>query len=201
MVKENNIKSHFSNKAKNYHYKSLTFPWSLIRKNESRIILNFLGDIREKNILDVGSGSGYYSKLMVKKKAKKVYALDNSKAMLNNITEKNIVKINQSAESFDIKKKFEKIVCAGLLEFVGSSEKVLKNIKKHSKKKCELVILCPQNNILAKIYKFYHYLNKINIRLFEFEEIEKVLNLSGWKIKKIKKILFSNIILATLKDE
>ena len=40
MVKKNNIKSHFSNKAKNYHYKSLTFPWSLIRKNESRIILN-----------------------------------------------------------------------------------------------------------------------------------------------------------------
>ena len=201
MVNKKSIKLHFSNKAKNYHQKSLVFPWSLIRKNESKIILNFLGNVRKKNILDVGSGSGYYSRLLAKKKAKKVYALDSSIAMLNNINEKNIIKINQSAESFNIQKKFDIIVCAGLLEFVNSSEKVLKNIKKYSKKNCKLVILCPQNNLLARLYKFYHYFNKINIRLFNYIEIEKILNLTGWKIKKIKKIFFSNVILATLKDE
>ena len=66
----------------------------------------------------------------------------------------------------EFKKKFEKIVCAGLLEFVNSSEKVLKNIRKHSKKNCRLVILCPGDNLLAKFYKLYHSTNKINIKLF-----------------------------------
>ena len=110
MVNKKSIKSHFSNKAKNYHQKSLVFPWSLIRKNESKIVLNFLGNVRKKNILDVGSGSGYYSRLLAKKKAKKVYALDSSIVMLNSINEKNIIKINQSAESFNIQKKFDIIV-------------------------------------------------------------------------------------------
>jgi len=121
--------------------------------------------------------------------------------MLKNIKTKKIIKIHQDAENFKIKNKFEKIVCAGLLEFVDSAEKVLVNIKKHSKKNCKLLILCPSNNFLAKLYKIYHSKNHIKINLFSINEIENIFKNSGWKIKKIKKVFFSNIILASLKNE
>ena len=119
--------------------------------------------------------------------------------MLKNINIKNIIKINQDAEKFKINKKYDRVVCAGLLEFVDSVEKVLSNIKKHSKKNCKLVILCPRDNLFAKFYKNYHKKNNIRINIFNLNTIKKHLISSGWKIKKIKKILFSNIILATVK--
>jgi len=199
MINKEKIYSHFDTSADFYQKNSISFPWSIIRNNESEIVLKFIGNVKNKIILDVGCGTGYYSRLLINKKAKKVYAIDSSRKMLENIKSKNIIKINQDAESFKLKNKFEKIVCAGLLEFVESAEKVLINIKKYSTKNCGLVILCPSNNILAKLYKIYHTSNNIKINLFNTNEIKNILKNSGWKVKKIEKVLFSNIILAVPK--
>ena len=111
--------SYFQSKAKNYNSNSTSFPWSIIRKFESKIVLDFIGKVRGIEVLDVGSGSGFYSTLILKNKAKKLYAVDNSKEMLKNIENHKIIKINSNAESFKIKKKFKKIICAGLLEFTN----------------------------------------------------------------------------------
>jgi 2-polyprenyl-3-methyl-5-hydroxy-6-metoxy-1,4-benzoquinol methylase len=200
MINKHKIYTYFDTNADLYQKNSISFPWSIIRNNEAKIVLNFMGNVKNKIILDVGCGTGYYSRLLIKKKAKKVYAIDSSKQMLKNIKTKDIIKINQDAENFKTKNKFEKIVCAGLLEFVESAEKVLINIKKYSKKNCSLVILCPSNNLLAKMYKMYHSKNNIKINLFNTNKIENILKKSGWKIKKIKKVLFSNIILAVPKQ-
>lgn len=199
MINKEKVYSHFDTNADLYQKKSISFPWSIIRNNEAKIVLNFMGNVKNKIILDVGCGTGYYSRLIINKKAKKVYAIDSSKQMLKNIKTKNIIKINQDAEKFRMKKKFEKIVCAGLLEFVRSAEKVLINIRKYSTKNSELVILCPSNNILAKLYKIYHSSNNIKINLFSTKKIRSILKNSGWKVKKIKKVLFSNVILAVPK--
>tara|TARA_B100001063_G_C16587662_1_gene463980 strand:- start:187 stop:789 length:603 start_codon:yes stop_codon:yes gene_type:complete len=199
MFNSKKINIHFDSKAETYQKRSHSFPWSIIRKKESDTILSMMGNIKNKTILDVGCGSGYYSKLLIKKNAKKVYAIDRSNKMLKKIREKNIIKVNQNVENFNINNTFEKVVCAGILEFVNSVEKVLKNIKKHSKNNCILVILCPTDNFLAKLYKIYHACNGIKINLFETNKIKKVINNSGWQIKKIKKVFFSNIIVAILK--
>ena len=201
MINKKIVYSHFDANAELYKQNSLSFPWSIIRNKESKEVVDLLGNIKNKNILDVGCGAGYYSRLLIKKNAKKVYALDGSKKMLKNINTKGIIKINQNAENFKIKNKFDRVVCAGLLEFVDSAEKVLINIKKYSKKNCKLVILCPNDNFLAKLYKIYHLKNNIRIKLFSTHKIENILNNSGWKVKKIKRIIFSNIILANLKNE
>jgi len=175
MINKKIVYSHFDANAELYKQNSLSFPWSIIRNKESKEVVNLLGNIKNKNILDVGSGSGYYSRLLIKKNAKKVYALDGSKKILKNINTKGVIKINQNAENFKIKNKFDRVVCAGLLEFVGSAEKVLINIKKYSKKNCKLVILYPNDNFLAKLYKIYHLKNNIRIKLFSAHKIENIL--------------------------
>ena len=93
MINVRNIRTYFNKKSKKYHTKSISFPWSLIRKFEKKIIFSFLGNVRNLKIADVGSGSGYYSKIIIKKKPKEIYAIDNSAEMLNQIKEKKIKKI------------------------------------------------------------------------------------------------------------
>ena len=83
----------------------------------------------------------------------------------------------------------------GLLEFVGSPQRVLKSIRKVSKTNTKLIILYPPNNFLAKIYKFYHLRNGVKIILFDEDKIKYLFKKTGWKILKCKIIFFSNIML------
>lgn len=187
--------SYFQSKAKNYNLNSASFPWSTIRKYESKIVLNFIGKVKGFEVLDVGSGSGFYSMLVLKNKAKKLYAVDSSKEMLKNIKNHKIIKINNNAENFKIKKKFKKIICAGLLEFVKSPKKILENIKIHSNKDTTLVVLLPMNNIFGIFYKLFHLFNGLNIKIFKDNEINEIFIKSYWKIEKRKNFLFSAIFL------
>ncbi len=193
MINVRNIRTYFNKKSKKYHTKSISFPWSLIRKFEKKIIFSFLGNVRNLKIADVGSGSGYYSKIIIKKKPKEIYAIDNSAEMLNQIKEKKIKKIKQNSEELIINKKFDKLVCAGLLEFNTNPIKTLKNINKISKKKAILVLLCPKNNFFGKLYRKFHLNNNIKIKLFSTLEIKKLLKKSNWNILKKDEFLFSMI--------
>ena len=60
------IKSYFDQKSRSYQSKSSSFPWSMIRKYEKKLILYFLGNIKNLSIVDVGSGSGFYAKMIYK---------------------------------------------------------------------------------------------------------------------------------------
>ena len=193
MIKTRNVRIYFDKKSKKYQSKSISFPWSLIRKFEKKTILNFLGNIRNLKIADVGSGSGYYSKIIIKKKPKEIYAIDNSAEMLKQIKEKKIKKIKQNSERLTINKKFDKIICAGLLEFNINPLKTLKNINKISKNKAILVLLCPKNNLFGKLYRNFHLNNNIKIKLFSNLEIKKLLKKSNWNILKMDEFLFSMI--------
>ena len=193
-----NIINYFDKKSMNYNKNSNSFPWSFIRKIESREVLKLVGNLKNKEVLDFGSGSGFYSKIVKKKNPKKIFALDASKKMLKKIKDKTIIKINQNAENLRIKKKFDIIICAGLLEFVKSPHNILKKLKISSKKDCRLIILCPSENLFAKIYKLNHSKNGLQINLFNQVKIDNIFKKSGWKIVKQKKILFSIILLAKL---
>ena len=121
------------------------------------------------------------------------------KKMLDKIKDKQIIKIHQNAENLKLNRKFDIIICTGLLEFINSPQKVLKKLKKFSKKNCKLILLCPSENLFAKIYKLNHSKNGFKINLFNSVKIFHILNKSGWKILKQKKILFSIVLLAKLK--
>ena len=86
----------------------------------------------------------------------------------------------------------------GLFEFVKSPHNILKKLKISSKKDCRLIILCPSENLFAKIYKLNHSKNGLQINLFNQVKIDNIFKKSGWKIVKQKKILFSIILLAKL---
>ena len=65
--------------------------------------------------------------------------------MLSFIDEKKIVKIKQNIETLKLNKKFDKLVCAGLLEFTSNPTKTLQ-VKKLQKK--AILVLLYQEIIL-----------------------------------------------------
>lgn len=193
MKKVRKVKIYFDRKSSKYQRNSISFPWNVIRKFEKRIILSLLGNTKNLDVVDVGSGSGFYTKIILKNKPKKLYAIDNSVKMLAQIKEKKIKKIAQNIELLKLNKKFDKLLCAGLIEFTTKPLKALNNINKIAKKNAILVLLCPKNNFFGKIYQFFHLNNNIKINLFSINEIKYILNKSEWKILKKDEFLFSMI--------
>jgi len=190
------VKTYFDKKSLKYQKNSTSFPWKLIRDYEKNIVISLMGNVKNLSIADVGSGSGFYTEVILKNKPKKIYAIDNSDKMLAQIKNhsKKIKKISQNIETLKLNQKFDKIISAGLIEFAKKPLKVLQNINKISKKNSTFILLCPKDNFFGKIYKFFHMFNKININLFSIEQLNRLSQKSGWRIIKEESFLFSIVL-------
>ena len=173
MSETNRVEKYFDYKASNYELNSNKFPWSLIRKRENVFFIKIANEIKNKNVLDLGSGSGFYTKLFSKFNV--VHAVDISSNMLKKLPSKNIYPILGDVSEVNLNKKFDLILVAGLLEFVENFEKVLQNAHKHLKNNSKIVILFPRKNFFGRIYKLFHKLNGIDIKLFSKLEVENSL--------------------------
>jgi len=190
-----NIDKYFNKKAKFYSKKSKSFFWSKLRSSEMKAFKGLIKVFKNKIFLELGSGSGHYSNYLISRGAKKVYAIDRSKKMVENISCKKIKKLNLDASNFVLNKKFSYILCMGLLEFVKSDQKILLNAKKHSNNNSQMFILVPRDNIFGYIYKLFHKFNGINIKLYSLKGIQKLLAKSGWSIDKYLKVHYFGLIL------
>ena len=131
-TKQKNIKavnSYFSNVASDYLSQSQKFPWSFLRNREANIVTKILSNICLNNVLELGSGAGYYTSILKSQGAKYIYAVDLSEAMLGNIKEKNVYKICIDAEKLTLKKNFDTIFSAGMIEFLDNPSKIFLNAK------------------------------------------------------------------------
>ena len=63
MSKKKYVEKYFNDRSSNYELNSNKFPWALIRKKENIFFLKIANQLKDKIVLDLGSGSGYYTKL------------------------------------------------------------------------------------------------------------------------------------------
>ena len=96
----NRTKSYFNSVASNYSNSSKTGLWNLVRNNEKKILLSFLTKKEYKNILELGSGSGFYTNYLSNYTKNKITCVDFSKVMLDQIQLHKVIKINEDIETF-----------------------------------------------------------------------------------------------------
>jgi SAM-dependent methyltransferase len=189
-----NIDNYFNKKAKFYSQNSESFFWSQLRNSELNGFKELIKVFKKKIFLELGSGTGFYSNFLILKGAKQVYAIDRSKKMVKNISNRKIKKLTLDASNFSLNKKFSNILCMGLLEFVESQEKVLLNAKKHSNNNSKIFILVPRDNFFGYIYKIFHKLNGISIKLYSLKDIQQLLTKTGWCLDKYVRVHYFGII-------
>ncbi len=175
----------FQNQAETYQSRSNIGIWRLFRQHEASKILQMIGPVHGMAVLDLGTGSGYYARMFVELGAEKVYAVDLSCAMVRSLP----ITVNGTVgdiESCDLGRTFSKIICAGVLEFVENPVKVFENAHRHSQAGTCLVVLAPRTNIPGQIYKWYHRMHDVSVRLFPRTSLEKMASRAGWRAEIIK---------------
>lgn len=102
---------------------------------ELKAIISLIKPNKTKTLIDIGAGIGRLS--IPLSKYFKVTAIDMNKYLLNEINNKNIIKINKKIENYYPKEKFD----YALIAWFDSNEKRLRHIKKYVVKENGKVIL------------------------------------------------------------
>jgi len=163
-----------------------TFPFSRIKEREIETVFKICGEVKNKTLLDLGSGPGIYSLPMLKNGVKKITMVDFSELMLKKIKHPRVETVLADAESFRTKKRFDLIFAMGIFEFVSNPLEILKNTLIMAKPCSEFLILYPMDNFFSKFYKLYYEQKKIEISVFKRNYFHCLVRESGWKIKQEK---------------
>ena len=150
-----------------------------------KIILNFIRD-KKGSLLDVGCGDGSISVNLLKtnKFIKKVTFLDFSEQMIK-ITKnktKNLIGVKKKYIIGDIfltktKNKYDIILAVGILGHIKNIEKLMKLLKKKSKKNGLIVIqFTKQNHLFSNIYKKIMNLTNIKNEKYSWHSNIKIFN-------------------------
>jgi len=193
-----NVKTHFDKHARQYDTHRTRGLLGAIVKKEQHIVLYHLDTKPKEHILDAGCGSGYLS-LLIKQRGGIPFGVDLSPHMINQLHKHNIDGAVQNIETLQLNKTFNKILCAGALEFAHNPSLVIKGFSEHLKKNGKLVILYPRPSIGGFLYKLYHLLHGITITLFSTQHMRSLLQQSGFSLEKQHSVDFIASVLKARK--
>ncbi|OHB86717.1 MAG: hypothetical protein A3J73_06045 [Planctomycetes bacterium RIFCSPHIGHO2_02_FULL_38_41] len=181
---------YWSNQAEGYssiHNKGLR-AW--LRKKE--ICANiFLLDLKSSEfVLDAGCGSGITTKILLGDD-RKVVGVDFADAMILEAKKNGLSAYVEDISVMDLKQRFDKILSAGVFEYLDEPEKALLNLKKHLNPSGTIVLSAPRKNFAGYGYKTMHYLKGINVVLYSKADFSRLLLRCGFKLINFKKTLLS----------
>lgn len=176
------MQRYFDRVAGDYQQASTSPLWGVVRRREQRALLRLTGDIRGAEVLELGCGAGYYTRLLLAAGARHVVACDFSERMLAQLPKDGVTPLLGDAAAVDPGRQFRHLVSAGMLEFVPDPVAVLKNAARLAEPGASLVILCPTRNLLGRLYQRFHRRNGMEIRLFDASTLEHMAGQSGWRL-------------------
>ncbi|MBW6451233.1 MAG: class I SAM-dependent methyltransferase [DPANN group archaeon] len=176
---------YFMTKLDKNLYESKNPVVNYIFKNKIDKILDFAGIKKNHTVLDLGSGEGYITKILMSK-SKDVYAVDidfDKVKLLSKLNPKssyaNGSELPFKNESFDV------IVCSEVMEHIKDLDYFLKNVRSVLKKNGVFIVTLPREKIitLGKLlllrfndHPHFHELPQIEIKIKEYFDITESTN-------------------------
>lgn len=186
------VVSYFEQRAERYQEKSEGSLWQGLRGRELNACMALLEPQSEDFILDAGCGAGFYSRALLKRGVERVWAADASPAMAAQAENAGVEKtvVGDLAEiSFGT--MFDKILSAGVLEFVASPQSVIANLARHLKQGGRLVLLVPRRCFAGYFYYFFHKFHKLDIHLYIEADIVHLCREAGMHPKESRRVGFA----------
>lgn len=176
---------YFDYQAGKYLENSNKGIWAFLRKKEKDAVLKALEPFAGMRCIDLGCGAGYYTHLLLSYSPSLMVGVDRSLPMLTHLYHKDILRAQADIQTVAFKKPFDRVLCAGALEFLDSIDPFLENAKTFLAQNGLLTILLPKRGILGFFYKFYHLSHSVPIHLFSYRKLENKLNKYGFKLQEI----------------
>jgi ubiquinone/menaquinone biosynthesis C-methylase UbiE len=180
------VETYFDGVASKYQQASESTLWGIVRRREAARLMARLGGVSGQEVLELGSGAGYYTRLLLKEGAAHVYAVDLSARMLEQLPKERVTAILADATQVNPGKPFQLLLSAGMLEFVPEPAQALSNAARYAKPGARFAILFPKRSLLGRAYRRFHANHGMNIRLFDRALLESLVRDTGWHLEQVE---------------
>lgn len=175
-----------------------------LRNNKIRIISRLLGDVHGKSVLDIGIGSGFFSRFCMSNKAKKIISVDFADPIIEYHRQNNpdFRLVQADAQNLPFKNEsFDTVLALDIIEHLYSPLEFLNEINKVLKKGGQLILTTPNTaNVFEKTLKtllkpplialrkiFPKYLQEkphatTHVKEFSVRELSSLLKKGGFRI-------------------
>ena len=175
------------------------FYWRMLKKQEMIAFLKVSGDISGTNILDLGSGTGSYCELYLKKGAM-VTAVDSSCAMTKVLKQKKIKFYSSSIENLRLNKTFEILTAMGSFEFLEDMRLGFETVALHLRPGGKFFLMYPRAGFIGRLYQAIHRLWGCPTYHNSHNDILKIADYFGLRLDGVKSGgLINNIFIFTKK--
>jgi SAM-dependent methyltransferase len=176
------VVEYFSLRASAYQARSMRFPWTWVRAREVAAVHSLLGETAGLDILELGAGSGFYARELIRSGARHVWAVDISAAMLAALPTGPITPVLGDAATLRLERRFPILLSTGMLEFVADPAAVLSNASRHAEVGSRFILLAPRANLLGHLYRWFHRSHGVSIHLFDRNWFEATARPAGWRV-------------------
>ncbi len=163
-------RTYFDSAAADYRKRSERFPWSWIRGREARAVDAAVGSLADRSVLDLGCGAGLYAGRALARGARRVVGVDLVEAMVRNLPP-GVEGVVADAASLRLGETFDRVISAGLLEFVPDPVTIFATIEAHLGADGRAAILFPAPLPAVLVYQAFHLSHGVRIRIFNRKAI------------------------------
>ena len=186
---------YFDRRASGYLAASERQPWKMVRAGEWRALRSALRLAPGQNVLDLGCGPGHYSLRMRAVADIRLHGVDHSAAMMHAYRAQGFEGTHCRAEDFVSPRRFDRVLLAGLLEFVEDPEEVFRPLSRLLAESGRAVCLVPKPGLIGAIYGSVHALASCPTRLRDPELYSRIAERHGLKILERTSATFMGIVL------
>ena len=176
------FEKYFNAVAGNYADKSSKGIWAILRKQESSLVIKALDPFQGMTCLELGCGAGFYTYKLACYSPSLLIAVDISENMLRELNDSRIKRVRADIENIKFKVGFDRVLCAGAIEFLPDIKNFFSNMKNLLSATGKAVLLIPKKGMLGVLYKAFHRSHAVEISLFTIDELEYILNANNLKI-------------------
>lgn len=177
------VRRYFDGRAAVYRDAADRGLWAWERRREAAAVFALCGDVDGRSVLDLGCGAGFYAERLAQRGARPVVAVDASERMLSQITDPRVSGHQGDAATIELDQRFERIILAGVLEFVADPLPVLRNARRHLATRGLVVALLPPDNAAGRLYQAFHRSHGLSIALFDQANIDALISGAGLRLR------------------
>lgn len=180
---------YFEKNAEEYNSKRSKGILGWLRKQETAAVLSLANIQKGEHVLDAGCGEGHYAWL-AKIKGANPFGIDKAESMIAKLRDKGIKGKVCDIEKFRLEKKFDKIICAGVLEFTESPGNAIQMLARHLKPRGNIIFLYSRPTPGTFMYVLLHRFHGLSLKIIAQKKLQKLLNEAGLEITAHKKLPF-----------
>ena len=161
-------------------------PFALLFRNkEIRDFLKLDLKLSNKKVLEVGSGSGTYTKIILNQPIERLVCVDAHNLSCMDLVNKRMTFFPINIFNLPKSELFDVIICLGTTEFISNHNKLLSHLFERLEDNGILIVSCPKDkNIFTKIYFLFHAIQNNFILCLSFKTaIEYILGVTKFKIE------------------